>query len=127
MMAIDGKAVARLSDEQDTDHIERIIHTPLSDKQLTSVIEASLIRYFRPEYNEIYKNRFPQRNHSILQQCYDLDFCSILTALVTSNVGLRLYSSQVRPSLNHVAYFDLHNEIERKTFFMLLNPADDAA
>ncbi len=90
----------------------------ISDQQKINFTEAALIRYFKPPYNQIYKDSFPNPAHSTYTECYDLDINSVCIELNTGDiVNCRFYSEAV-PKVNwHMKDFALHSKEERRAMF----------
>jgi hypothetical protein len=102
------------------DDIERfysILDNPLTKKQQISLIEAGLIRYFKPHYNQIYKDSFPSNKHKILEECYKLDFSGLIIQVNTEELGFSLFSERVSPRQLHMAEIDLVGHEDRWAFF----------
>lgn len=119
ILKVDGSEIPQVDDEVDSAHIERVINHSFSDSQQTSITEAGLIRYFQPEFNKIYKESFPSTNLEILRSCYQLDLCSVAVTVAAAEFGVNFFSAKVKPSLYHVANFDLHSPKLRKGFFAI--------
>jgi hypothetical protein len=115
----DGRARNVISDYRDLERFRSIIDNPLTEHQQICLIEAGLIRYFQPQYNEIYKENFPQQNHKILQSCYDLDFSGLIIEIDTGELRFSLHSKTVSPRDHHICQFDLLDPNERWGFFNL--------
>jgi len=81
------------------------------------LVEAGLIRYFQPKYNEKYKANFPMHNHRILNEVYEIDFGALSVEVNTEEINARLYSKSVGVGYHHIAHYDLHDIDERKSFF----------
>lgn len=47
------------SSDQDNEHMANIYATEITEQQKINFTEASLIRYFQPEYNKTFKDTFP--------------------------------------------------------------------
>ncbi|MBO1855017.1 hypothetical protein J4G52_15900 [Burkholderia cenocepacia] len=90
-----------------------------SEEERISLYEASLIRYFYPEFNIEFKNSFPSTNLKILQDCYAKDFSTVIAEICMDDLPFKLYSEKVSPSLYHTAKHDLHKTEDRKAFFGL--------
>jgi hypothetical protein len=58
-----------------------------------ALIEAGLIRYFQPPYNDKYKERFPHPSQRILKEVYEIDFGAVSVELNTERISARLFSS----------------------------------
>lgn len=89
-----------------------------SEAERVTLFEASLIRYFQPTYNKEFKDSFPSTNLKILSDCYDKDFSAIISEICFDNLPFKLRSSTISPSQYHTASFDLHEDEERKVFFL---------
>ena len=86
-----------------------------------SIIEAALINYFKPPYNDIFVRHKPQSGHQHLMECYNEDFSALVVEINTEDAQIALYSSARPPGMHHLAQFDLHDPKTRKTFFRLSN------
>ncbi|RVJ91262.1 hypothetical protein [Sinorhizobium meliloti] len=115
--SFDGTATDAISDETDTKRFVSILDNPLTEEQQICLAEAGLIRYFQPEYNEVYKRNFPKNDQKVLNSCYELDFCGLIVEIDTSEVGFRLFSQGRAPDVHHTAQFDLFNTEVRRSFF----------
>ncbi len=91
------------------------------------LIEASLIKYFSPKYNNKYKNKFPTRNQKILTELYAMNFGGLSVNLNTKDVNVRLYSGNREAGYHHMILYDLFDLNERDSFFRLMhvNKASD--
>jgi len=100
------------------EHLSAVSRTELSDAELTALAEAALIRYFQPEYNQKFKDHFPEPLHRTYRTIYDLDFNAVGIDFDTLyTIGLRLGSPAVKPTFIHAGLFSMHNENERRRFF----------
>ena len=88
-----------------------------SEHERITLYEASLIRYFQPEYNIEFKNSFPSTNMKVLKDCYDKDFSSIIAEFCFDHPPFRLSSPSVPAKPYHIIQTDLHDEADRKVFF----------
>lgn len=86
-----------------------------------SLIEAGLIKYFQPPYNDIYKKRFPHPTHEILKEVYSIDFGAVTVELNSEELGVRLGSKSRKYGSHHIASFDLHDPAVRSSFFNIMN------
>lgn len=105
------------SDRRIKDGLDKLFDT--SEKERTTLYEASLIRYFTPTFNKEFKNSFPSTNLSVLQDCYEKDFSAVIAEICHDDIPFKLYSDTVKPSPFHIAKHDLHKETNRKVFFGL--------
>lgn len=97
--------------------LDKLFNT--NDQERIALYEASLIRYFSPEYNKEFKNSFPSTNLKILQDCYDKDFSAIVAEICIDELPFRLCSKVVTAANSHIAKHALHKEEDRRMFFGL--------
>lgn len=105
--------------EKDLDRFTKITQNPISKKQAVTLIEAGLIRYFQPKYNEIFKIKFPSTKHKTLKSCIDLDFTALCVEINTEDSRHMLASKAKAPSPHHIAQFDLASPKNRASFFQV--------
>lgn len=86
------------------------------------LIEASLIRYFQPKYNDIYKRTFPKKNHEILSELFKLDITGLSVSLATEWHNTRVSSEKIEPSCEHLAIYPIVDDEQRMSFFDLACP-----
>lgn len=122
LMSFDGRM--NLSDEEfanDQIHFENVtssvLETGINEQQEINFTEAALIRYFKPAYNEKFKETFPSPAHSTYSECYNIDINSISIEFQTEELGCRFYSDEIKPKWNHFACFNLHSYADRKGMF----------
>lgn len=104
-------------DYNDLDKFRKINENPLSVHEQICLIEASLIRYFQPKYNKVYKDSFPNGKFKILARCYDLDFSGLIVEINIKDLGFRLYSSTIIACQEHTCMIDLIDPQDRRGFF----------
>ena len=90
-----------------------------SEAERTTLYEASLIRYFYPEYNKEFKDSFPSTNLKVLKDCYSKDFSALVAEICIDKLPFRLKSETVEPQNYHIVRHDLHQAADRKMFFGL--------
>ena len=78
-----------------------IINTPIPENQQVALAEAALIRYFRPEYNIIYKDSFTNEDLKLLEECYNLDFVGLAVEINTEDLRAPLWSQTVNKGVHH--------------------------
>lgn len=93
----------------------------LDEEARIRIIEAALIRYFSPPYNDTYKQKFPLPTHKILSELYQIDYSAIAVELNTEGINLRLQSMSQRAGYHHLVTLDLHDPSVRRSFFDALN------
>lgn len=122
IISMDGrdKTLAVADDRDAISDIERT-QQKLTEESQIRLIEAGLIRYFSPEYNDTYKQKFPHPTHKILDELYQIDYAALAVELNTEGINLKLQSPSRRAGYHHLASFDLHNPTVRRSFFDALN------
>jgi hypothetical protein len=88
-----------------------------TEAERVSLYEASLIRYFYPQYNVEFKDSFPSTNLKILKDCYEKDFGAVVAEICIDELPFKIKSESVAPSQYHVAKHNLHKAEDRKLFF----------
>lgn len=88
-----------------------------TEKERVCLYEAALIRYFMPDYNFEFKESFPSTNLKILQDCYSKDFSAVSAEILFDEMPFTLYSETAKKTDHHLAFFDLHEDTDRKVFF----------
>jgi hypothetical protein len=88
------------------------------ERERISLFEAAFIRYFRPPFNERFKDSFPSTNMSVLRECYSKDFSAVVAEIGFDGLPYELFSNEIRPRHHHIASYDLHTEEKRKVFFL---------
>jgi len=117
--SMDGRAVGAINDDSNEDRLMNAIRNPPDKKQKVAMVEAGLIRYFQPRYNEVFKIKFPSQKHKTLMSCKALDVSALVVELDTSDLGFTMWSPTVKASDHHTARYDLVNLQNRMSFFNL--------
>lgn len=115
----DGRHSPLATGEADWSRFSSIREQPLSAAQLVTIAEASLIRYFQPQYNKHYVGEYPTSNLRHLADAYRLDYNAIVTEIDTEFAKVTIRSPSVIAADHHVAQFDLHDPRDRLSFFAL--------
>ena len=95
--------------------LDKLFNT--TEQERISLYEASLIRYFYPQFNKEFKDSFPSTNLKVLQDCYQKDFSAVFAEINIDELPFKLYSEKVALSHYHCAKHDLHEDAMRKAFF----------
>ena len=95
--------------------IEKLFGT--TDAERVSLYEASLIRYFAPEFNKEFKDSFPSTNLKLLHDCYQKDFLAVIAEICLDEFPFHLESESVRPKAEHIITHDLQKDDQRRFFF----------
>lgn len=88
-----------------------------TEQERITLYEASLIRYFYPEYNKEFKDSFPSTNQKALRDCYEKDFSAVVAEICIERLPFTLRSETIAPSPYHIAKHHLHKAEDRKIFF----------
>jgi hypothetical protein len=119
IMSFDGRSEGTISDERDKKRFYSIQDNPLTVKKQIGLAEAALIRYFQPEYNVIFKIKFPSPKVKLLQKCFELDFSGLCVEINTDELGFKLYSETRPAKMHHISNIDLVNDESRASFFYM--------
>lgn len=78
-----------------------------SDREGVTGAEAGLIRYFKPKYNIIYRNTFPDPSHVHISTLYELEIHTLVVELQSFQMNLEFGSSSVEYKGLHFALYRL--------------------
>lgn len=115
-----GSGEPEISFDDAPNRLDMFMEATLPRKKRIDLVEAALIRYFQPIFNDKYKKTFPKENHTILDALYDLDITGLGVSLSIEESFLPLYSTQVPPSCQHVASYPITNKSDRVTYFDII-------
>lgn len=118
---MDGTDKTAISDPNNAKRFPDVLDNPLSEHQQICLVEAGLIRYFKPSYNEIYRDSFPASDQKILSSCYELDFSALVVEINTDEYLMELFSRHASAATHHIAKFNLIDPTVRRSFFTFLN------
>lgn len=107
------------------DRFEELLDATVPRKNRIDLIEASLIRYFKPKYNDIYKRTFPKVTHDILKELFKFDITGLATSLSTNEHNIRVYSDNSSPSNEHLSMYSIVKDKDRASFLDLSLPASE--
>jgi hypothetical protein len=118
---IDGRkhVAVTASEDEDDEHIRNVLSHVIRDQLEINLAEAGLIRYFRPEYNKVYKDSFPNPAHSTYSECYNLDLNTVNVEVNTESLASQLKSATVPAAWSHFATFPFYSPDERQAMFDL--------
>ncbi|MEC1664506.1 hypothetical protein [Bacillus halotolerans] len=107
------------SPEEDINHLQEVVGNPplKLNKQIINITEAALINYFKPYYNDKFKDNFPDVEHKGYKQYYDLDYNAVSVELDPDSINLRLYSKERSYKIFESIKYSLHPENIRKSMF----------
>lgn len=95
--------------------IDKLFNT--TEAEMISLFEASMIRYFNPQFNNDFKNSFPSTRLKVLGDCYAKDFSSVSSEINFDDLPFQLCSDAVSVKNTHFVNNDLHKDKDRKAFF----------
>lgn len=112
-----GKVEPQIPMEDTPKRFKHFMEVELDRENRINLVEASLIRYFKPMYNDKYKRTFPKNSHIILEKLFELDITGLSVSLSTLDHRVSLSSEEVQPSQIHLAMYPITNEKNRLSFF----------
>ncbi len=115
--SMDGRAKDADNSDENEIRFLNAARNPPNKRQKIGLIEAGLIRYFQPHYNEIFKIKFPSTKHKVLKSCFDLDITALIVELDSSDLNYALYSKTTSAKSHHIAQIDLVSSLNRQSFF----------
>jgi hypothetical protein len=120
LSSFDGRKTDAVSSlKEDDAHIKKVFAGSISERQQIAFTEAALIRYFQPRYNRIFRDTFPNPEHSTYRECYDIELNMVSVELQTDELGVRLWSQSAEPDWIHFCTFPLHSREDRVYMFDL--------
>ena len=118
---IDPTVSAEMTDEQDNAHIDSVARAAtdgtFEGRVGVALAEAGLISFFKPHYNQVFKDRFPDPEHVSLSSARDLDLYGLVVEMQGYTVNARYWSVSQQPAQIHFAGFRVHNEVDRSVSF----------
>lgn len=119
LMSFDGISKDTIDGTKDKQRFISIQNNPLKPKQQVGLAEATLIRYFQPEYNDKFKIKFPSPKIKLLKKCFELDFSGLVIEINTEDLMFNLYSPTRKPKMHHICNVDIINDKSRASFFYM--------
>lgn len=104
---------------------DELLNATVPRKNRIDLVEAALIRYFQPKYNDIYKKTFPKVTHDILKTLFDHDITGLSTSLSTNEHNIMVYSGKVSASDKHLAMYPIVKDKDRASFLDISMPASE--
>jgi hypothetical protein len=119
LSSMDGRNGFTASETEDKEHFLKVLSAPplILDNQIINVTEAALINYFKPKYNEMFKNNFPNVKHKGYRFYYDYDYNAITVELDNSCININMFSTHTNYSQYNPIEYLLNSEEERKSMF----------
>jgi hypothetical protein len=113
------------TDLEDKEHILKVFREGHKYDQIINITEAALIHYFKPEYNEKFKNNFPLITHNGYKHYYDLDYNSIIVEIDQDTINGCIYSKYRPYKFFHDIRYTLNPENIRKSMFDIFSTPND--
>lgn len=98
---------------------QSFVNLKLSSDQCTNIIEAALIRYFEPKYNEVFKDNFPNEKHKSYSESFKADLNAVVIEVNTEESFRYLYTKTRKRKIDHIVIYHLRKEEERVKMFDL--------
>lgn len=121
-MFMGGVMPAENDFESGEDRLDQLMNAQYTRENRIDLVEAGLIRYFQPVYNDIYKKTFPRESHAMLQSLFEADVTGLAISLSTLEHSINVYSEHVPPSAMHCAQFPIVDDATRASFLDLAVP-----
>ncbi|HBQ67538.1 MAG TPA: hypothetical protein DD781_13875 [Leclercia adecarboxylata] len=115
--SLDGRSGLINDTDGDDKRFKLAIKNRPNKNQAINMIEAALIRYFQPEYNEKFKESKISPKLKALGKCYDLDMSGIIVEINTENLFYSLYTKTIKKNYHHIVKIDLVSHQQRSSFF----------
>lgn len=90
-----------------------------SKEHKTNILEAGLINYFQPIYNETFKDNFPNRKHISYSEALKKDLNSLVIELDTSEIKWFLHTQTTKRKIVHTIQYDFLFEEGRFSIYDL--------
>jgi hypothetical protein len=114
---------AQASIQEEVDHIGKTINISVERRLRIYLAEAGLIRYFRPQYNEIFKRTFPSKKHAIVQKALRIGFSKLIVQIsstpmrsILESPALTAPKIDAHNQFTHYAEYSFHSDYDRQTF-----------
>ncbi|PED57337.1 preprotein translocase subunit SecA [Bacillus anthracis] len=120
LSSMDGRSKDFIkSEKENLAHIEKVWSAPplILDSHIINATEAALINYFKPKYNEMFKNNFPDVNHKGYRFYYDYDYNAISVELDPACVNLKISSEHTEYNQYRAIKYPLNSEEKRRSMF----------
>ena len=115
--SLDGRSGLIEDVDSDGQRFKAALKNLPKKNQVINMVEAALIRYFQPEYNEKFKESKISPKLKALKKCYDLDMSGLIVELNTENLFYSLHSAKIKKNCHHIVKIDLVSHQERLSFF----------
>ena len=107
-LTFNGTDKSLISDDRDRDRISHVLQNEISEKDSTTIVEAGLIRYFRPIYNEKFKEIFPNRNYKFLEGIDKEIYHSFSVEINIEDLNLYIGTNNTGFGMHHIAKYKIN-------------------
>lgn len=118
-MFMGGGLVPEFDFDADPQRLDTLMNASYSRENRIDLVEASLIKYFQPKYNEIYKKTFPDTTHKMLDSLFAADVTGLAVTMSTMDHKICTYSDHVERSIIHCAQYSIVTSKDRASFLDL--------
>lgn len=115
--SIDGIENPNKSDSESAAHVAKALSHNFDPKLGVFLTEACLIKYFKPNYNKIHKEKIPDEKSKTLSDLVLLDIYSISIEISLNNASFELFSEYIPSKSDHIISYPIRSEKDRKSFF----------
>lgn len=117
-----------MTDAEDDAHIqsvtEKVATEGFANGEAVALVEAGLIRYFQPPYNDRMKYTFPARKQVPLQTARALDLHGLIVEFQSEESGFLYRSAAQAAAYVHFAGFAIHLDQDRSLSLTLASVGD---
>lgn len=120
MASFDGRTEDfEKSSKEDLIHLNNVMSSePLKiSKPVINITEAALINYFKPKYNEKFRDNFPKVSHDSYKHYYDLDYNAITVELDPNAIRTNFFTDHQEYNQYRAIKYPLHSEEKRRSMF----------
>lgn len=121
-MVLDGLSKKYTMSEAESDkHMNDVLSNLPEEQQIINITEASIINFFKPEYNINFIENFPNKSHKGYKQYFDLDYNCLTVEIdleFDNSPTIQLYSPHNRINSSHdFIQYQLHNDNNRLSMY----------
>lgn len=98
LFEIDAKLIGEFIDmtnpSEDLFNLESVLllKDPIAMNQVINITEAALINFFKPKYNDILKNNFPDKTHTSYNESFKLRYTSVTVEVDQETLNVKLFT-----------------------------------
>jgi hypothetical protein len=113
LSAVIGKpgGIIEKTESENEEHMDRVYDRYNSAdfwyREAVTGAEAGLISYFKPQYNIVYKDNYPDPAHIHISTLYELEFHTLVAELQSFQAKTKFWTKSARPDSVHFAHYTL--------------------